>query len=113
MLPSDVQHVHTICLPILFMDAVLKELPYGPKENYTRMLIVVACNHKDGKTASVCLFGKWLIAIYLQQDIMSEFKGVNEIHANVKMFLYLISPSQGNNSAFFPVMNFCDGFYIL
>lgn len=34
---------------------MLKELPYGPKETYTRMLIVVACNHKDGKKNNQCL----------------------------------------------------------
>lgn len=53
----------TLNMPILFAFQfhlwmfVLKELPYGPKENDTRMLIVVACNHKNEKQPRVAYLG--------------------------------------------------------
>lgn len=61
------RHLVKLNMPILFAFQfhlwmfVLKELPYGPKENYTRMLIAVACNHKNEKTTNICLFGKYLL----------------------------------------------------
>lgn len=62
-------HLVKLNMPILFAFQfhlwmfVLKELPYGPKENYTRMLIAAACNHKNEKNDQYLLV--WEIFAYL------------------------------------------------
>lgn len=59
-LPSEVRgsHADFLLTPLLGVCAG-KSFLYVPKENYTKMLIIVVCHCKNAKTTNVLSVGEW------------------------------------------------------